>query len=302
MKKIAFVGLGNMGLPMAGNLAKKYRRVLQCFDIQRAARTRAAAATLSVARNGDEAIKDAECIITMLPSGDYVRAFYRAANGIRKNALLLDCSTTAPEEARDIATFAAQIGAQFADSPVSGGIGGAKAATLSFLVGGDKKTFVRAKPILSAMGANIFHAGDVGAGQAAKLCNNMMLSVQMVGVCEALSLGQKMGLDGKTLSAIMKSSSGGNWVLEKYNPLPGAMSGAPAARDYRGGFSADLMVKDSDLAMRAAGNARAAVPLGALANQLYRMHQNAGFGALDFSAVIKMFAAPARRRGAENKN
>lgn len=291
MKKIAFIGLGNMGLPMAGNLAKKTRHTLECFDIQRAARTRAAAAGLPLAKTAAAAVHNADCIITMLPAGAHVRAFYRdiiADGGIQKNALLLDCSTTSPEEAREMAAIAVQHDARFMDAPVSGGIGGAKAATLSFLVGGDDVAPVR--PLLAAMGTNIFHAGEIGAGQAAKLCNNMMLSVQMIGVCEALALGQKMGLDGATLSDIMRKSSGGNWVLEKYNPLPGVMPQAPAANKYRGGFAVDLMVKDSDLAMRAAKNANAVTPLGALANQLYHLHQNDGNGALDFSGILKMFA------------
>lgn len=292
MKKIAFIGLGNMGLPMAGNLARQYS--VACFDIQRAAQTRAKAAGLPVAKTAALALQNAECVITMLPAGEHVRAFYRDAEiaggvGGRAKLLLLDCSTTSPEDAKETAATAAAFGAQFADAPVSGGIGGAKAASLSFLVGGGKTIFARARPILSAMGANIFHAGDVGAGQAAKLCNNMMLSVQMIGACEALSLGRKMGLDGKTLSEIMRKSSGGNWVLEKYNPLPGVMPQSPASRKYRGGFAADLMVKDSDLAMRAVKNANAAAPLGALANQLFRMHQAAGNGALDFGGILKMF-------------
>ncbi|MGI9296814.1 MAG: 3-hydroxyisobutyrate dehydrogenase [Gammaproteobacteria bacterium] len=316
MKKIAFVGLGNMGLPMAGNLAKKYRPILECFDIRRAARTRAAAAGLPVAETAVRAVRNADRVITMLPAGAHVRAFYRVAAaemqdetgggiGFNKNAILLDCSTTSPEEARETAATAARFGARFLDAPVSGGIGGAKAGSLSFLVGGDKKDFAQVRPLLGAMGANIFHAGDIGDGQAAKLCNNMMLSVQMIGVCEALALGQKMRLDGGTLSEIMRKSSGGNWVLETYNPLPGVMPHAPAARNYRGGFLTDLMVKDSDLAMRAAENAKALTPLGAAANQLYRLHQNSGNGGLDFSSILKMFAEtgrpPARRKKRENE-
>ena len=296
MKKIAFIGLGNMGLPMAVNLARKYGEKLSCFDSSSAAQKRAKAAGLSVANHDYDALEDAECVITMLPSGVDVQVFYEIAKGeashplpVLPNSLWLDCSTTSPEDAVHMFYEAKDQGAQFADAPVSGGIGGAQAGTLSFLVGGDKKTFARARPVLSAMGANIFHAGETGAGQAAKLCNNMMLSVQMIGVCEALSLGRKMGLDGKTLSEIMRKSSGGNWVLEKYNPLPGVMPNSPAARKYRGGFATGLMVKDSDLAMRASQNADSPVPLGALANQLFQMHLFAGNGNLDFGSILKMF-------------
>lgn len=292
MKQIAFVGMGNMGLPMAGNLAKKFS--VRCFDISRPARNRAAKAGLAVAASVKDAVHNANMVITMLPAGEHVREFYCGKNGalalVAKDTLLLDCSTTAPEQAQDMFAVAKQSKVRFADAPVSGGIGGARAATLSFLVGGDKALFNLARPALSAMGANIFHAGKTGAGQAAKICNNMMLSIQMVGACEALLLGKKMGLDGKTLSEIMRKSSGGNWVLEKYNPLPGVMPAAPAANKYKGGFASDLMSKDSDLAMQAARNANAATPLGALANQLYRIHIQSGGSGLDFSSILKFLA------------
>ena len=288
MKKIAFAGLGNMGLPMALNLAKKHAAV--CFDISRRVRVRAQKDGLSVADSAAAAADRADIVITMLPAGEHVRDFFSAKvlAAVKPGALLIDCSTVAPEDALQTAAVAAAHGLSFADAPVSGGVAGARAASLSFLVGGDEAAFRRARRPLSAMGANIFHAGGAGAGQAAKLCNNMMLSVQMAGLCEALTLGEKMGLNPKTLSEIMKKSSGNNWALQKYNPLPGITPGAPAGDNYRGGFAVDLMVKDSNLAMRAANKTGSPTPLGALANQLYRLHQAAGNGAADFSGIIKM--------------
>ncbi|MBE8158043.1 MAG: 3-hydroxyisobutyrate dehydrogenase [Betaproteobacteria bacterium] len=298
--KITFIGLGNMGLPMAENLAKKYGNVL-CYDRPAAVRARAKTAGLAAVAAAADAVCSADVLLTMLPDGKCVRDFYCGKNGalpnIKKGALIIDCSTGAPEEAAAMSAAAAKIGAAFLDAPVSGGIGGARAAALSFLAGGAPKDFRRARPVLAAMGKNIFHAGKTGAGQAAKLCNNMLLSVQMLGTCEALLLGQKMGLDAKVLSEIMRKSSGGNWVLEKYNPVPGVMPGAPAADGYRRGFLADLMVKDSDLALRSAKNAAVAAPLGTLANRIFRLHQKAGGGKRDFSGVINFLKQTPRRRG-----
>ena len=291
MTNIVFIGLGNMGLPMALNLAKTQSQ-LTCFDLVAAARQQAAAAGLRIGAN-TEAAQQADCIITMLPSGKHLLELFLGDAALLEampaGALLIDCSTTGPDPAVQMAQAATAQGMDFIDAPVSGGIAGAQAATLSFLVGGKTSAVARAHPLLAAMGANIFHAGDAGMGQAAKLCNNMMLSIQMAGVCEALALGKKMGLDGKTLSDIMRKSSGGNWVLEKYNPLPGVMDKVPAANNYQGGFTVDLMVKDSDLALSVAAQADATAPLGTLANQIFHRHQKNGSGQLDFSSVINLY-------------
>ena len=287
-----FIGLGNMGLPMAVNLSKTQDN-LTCFEISDAAREQAAAAGLRVAADS-KAMDAADCVITMLPSGEHVLDVLLGDAALLEampaGALLIDCSTTGPEPAVRLGQAAADQGVDFVDAPVSGGIGGARAGTLSFLVGGSAAAVERARPLLAVMGANIFHAGEAGMGQAAKLCNNMMLSIQMAGACEALILGKKMGLDGKTLSDIMRRSSGGNWVMEKYNPLPGVMEGVPAANNYNGGFAVDLMVKDSNLAQTAARQASAATPLGALANQIFQLHQKHGAGQLDFSSLINFYS------------
>ena len=294
MKKIAFFGLGNMGLPMAKNLAAAHAGV-QCCDISEACREAATAAGLEVTADAATAAGGAEAIITMLPAGAHVEALLIGdASGVgllataAAGTLFIDCSTTAPPPALRVAAEATVHGQAFVDAPVSGGIGAARAGTLSFLCGGEEAEVARAKPLLAAMGANIFHAGGTGAGQAAKLCNNMMLSVQMIGACEALALGKKMGLDSKTLSGIMAKSSGGNWVVEKYNPVPGVMENLPASNGYQGGFMVDLMVKDSDLAMAAAQEVSAATPLSAHANALFREHQEGGSGGLDFGSVLRL--------------
>ena len=285
----AFIGLGNMGLPMCVNLSKKHKDIV-CYDISRTARGRAKKLGLRVVESASEAIVKATAVITMLPAGEHVRDFYLGKKGvlssIRKGGLLIDCSTCAPSDARGLSEEAVKFGLSFIDAPVSGGITGAQNGMLSFLVGGSARDLRRSRTLLSAMGANIFHAGETGSGQAAKICNNMMLSVQMVGACEALSLGEKMGLSGAVLSEIMKKSSGGNWVVEKYNPLPGVMPGSPASNGYRGGFAVNLMLKDSDLAMVSAKSLNASTPMSALANQIFRLHQKDGNGDLDFGSIL----------------
>ena len=293
MQKAVFFGLGNMGLPMAKSLAAA-RDNLICCDISEAARAAAEAAGLTVAADAASAVSGADIIITMLPTGEHVEELLVGAGSddglfaaAGKGTLFIDCSTTAPPPAIKLAAAADRCGQCFVDAPVSGGIGAARAATLSFLCGGSDENVEKARPLLEAMGANIFHVGGIGAGQAAKLCNNMMLSVQMIGTCEALSLGEKMGLDSKVLSSIMKKSSGGNWVVEKYNPVPGVMEDMPASNNYQGGFMVDLMVKDSDLAMQAADAHAAFVPLSAQANALFRKHQQNGGGQLDFGSIFR---------------
>ena len=293
MKNLAFVGLGNMGLPMATNLGRAGRAdyTLRAADTAPAAQNAAREAGICVADCAAAAAEVADAVITMLPAGAQVRELLDGADGLFARApagkLFIDCSTTSPDDARDLSARARASGHRFVDAPVSGGIGAARAATLSFLVGGDAAEFGEARPILARMGKNIFHAGGIGDGQAAKLCNNMLLSVLMIGSCEALALGEKLGLDLRALTDIMRASSGGNWVVNVYNPAPGVMDGVPAANNYEGGFMVDLMVKDSDLAMAAAAAVGARAPLGEWANSLYRQHLAAGAGKKDFASIYQ---------------
>lgn len=299
---LAFFGLGNMGFPMALNLSRAFPGRVSAFDPAAAARRRAADAGLAAAEpaafNPDQ---NWRALFTMLPDAAAVEALLLGENndgllprlGPRaKGMLLVDCSTTGPEAARRLAAAAARQNARFADAPVSGGIAGAAAAKLSFLVGGETSALNRARPFLKKMGAAVFHAGPAGAGQTAKLCNNMLLSVLMIGTCEALTLGAAAGLDPATLSEIMRRSSGGNWTLEVYNPWPGVMENSAASRNYEGGFLTDLMVKDSDLALAAAAELDALPPLmGELANKIYRLHQKLGWGRKDFSSILQTLRA-----------
>lgn len=280
-------------MPMAVNLAKARSGVV-CTDISEAARTRAAEAGLTVCAEPAAALAGAACVITMLPKGEHVRQLLIGAadDGLLaaadQGALFIDCSTTAPADAQAVGAAAGQYRLGFIDAPVSGGTTGAAAATLSFLCGGSAENLERARPLLAAMGANIFHAGATGLGQAAKICNNMMTSVQMIGTCEALVLGQKMGLDSKVLSGIMSKSSGYNWVVDKYNPMPGVMDNVPAGNNYAGGFKVNLMMKDSDLAMQAAAANDVATPLSRHANALFHRHQDDGSGELDFGSIMRL--------------
>ncbi|MGE0800994.1 MAG: 3-hydroxyisobutyrate dehydrogenase [Lautropia sp.] len=294
-RRIAFIGLGNMGNPMAQNLAKA-GQTLAVFDLVPAACQQAAAAGLAVAASADAAVDGADVVISMLPASRHVEALYLGADGrpgllerIARDSLVIDCSTIAPASSRRVAAAAAERGIAMIDAPVSGGTAGAAGATLTFMIGGAAAAVERAWPLLEAMGKNLFHAGDAGAGQVAKVCNNMLLGVLMIGTSEAIALGLANGLDPKVLSEIMRRSSGGNWALEKYNPLPGVMDGVPSSRGYAGGFGSDLMLKDLGLAMESALATGSSTPLGALARNLYAMHSRAGHGALDFSSIIKYF-------------
>src|SRR5690554_5783285 len=239
MAKITFIGLGNMGGPMAGNLVKAGHDVT-VFDLSKDAVAALVSEGAKTAETAHDATKGAECVITMLPAGKHVEAVYLGEDGLLaalpEGTLVIDSSTISPETARGVAEQAEAKHIPFLDAPVSGGVGGAKAGTLSFICGGDEDTFNKAKPILESMGKNIFHAGDHGAGQVAKICNNMLLAILMAGTSEALALGAKNGLDPAVLSEVMKQSSGGNWALNVYNPWPGVMDGVPASRDYEGGF------------------------------------------------------------------
>ena len=291
MSKIAFIGLGNMGAPMALNLVKAGHEVA-VFDLVAAAMDPVVKSGARGARSAADAASGAQVVISMLPASQHVESLYLGEEGllahIADGALVIDCSTIAPQAARKVADAAAARGLDMVDAPVSGGTGGAVAGTLTFIVGGEAAVFERARPVLEQMGKNIFHAGASGAGQVAKIANNMMLGIQMAGAAEALALGVANGLDPVVLSDIISKSSGRNWAFELYNPWPGVMESAPAARGYAGGFGVDLMLKDLGLAAEAAMGSRAVVPLGELARNLYAMHSAQGSGKLDFSSIVNL--------------
>ncbi len=294
-RQIAFIGLGNMGAPMAVNLAKAGHR-LRAFDLSRSACDQVAASGIAIAASAVDAVADAEVVISMLPASRHVEGLYLGSGSeagllqsIRQGSLIIDCSTIAPASSRKVAQAAAAQGLAMLDAPVSGGTAGAAAATLTFMIGGEDDAVARARPLLEAMGKNLFHAGAGGAGQVAKVCNNMLLGILMIGTSEAIALGLANDLDPKVLSEIMRRSSGGNWALEKYNPLPGVMENVPAARNYAGGFGTDLMLKDLGLAMESALATGTSTPLGSMARNLYALHSAGGSGALDFSSIIAQF-------------
>lgn len=292
MAKVTFIGLGNMGGPMASNLLKGGHEVT-VFDLSKAAVEALVTEGARTADSARAAADGAECVITMLPAGKHVEAVYLGDEGLLESlpagTLLIDSSTIAPETSRKVAAAAADKDLVFIDAPVSGGVGGAKAGTLTFICGGEMSTFNRARPVLEAMGKNIFHAGPHGAGQVAKICNNMMLAILMAGTSEALALGVKNGLDPAVLSEIMKQSSGGNWALNVYNPWPGVMEGVPASRDYQGGFLVNLMTKDLGLAFDNAVANQASIPMGSLARNLFQLHAGQGNGELDFSSIVRLY-------------
>ncbi|WP_298440555.1 3-hydroxyisobutyrate dehydrogenase [uncultured Ferrimonas sp.] len=292
MSTIAFIGLGNMGGPMAANLVGAGHTV-RVFDLNPAAVSQLTEQGAIGCKTSCGAVAGAEVVITMLPAGKHVRSLYLGDDGfinkVGSGTLLIDCSTIDSASAVAVAEAAAAQGFEFVDAPVSGGTAGAAGGTLTFICGGTEAGFGAAKPILEGMGANIFHAGGHGAGQVAKICNNMLLSILMIGTSEALQLGRDHGLDAAVLSEIMKVSSGGNWTLEKYNPCPGVMPATPASNDYQGGFMVDLMAKDLSLAMMAAGDSHSSTPLGALATAMYRQHARQGNGSLDFSSIFNQF-------------
>jgi 3-hydroxyisobutyrate dehydrogenase len=289
--KVGFIGLGNMGGPMAANLVKAGHEVTG-FDLSRAvleAFTKAggkAAATVAAAAS------DAEIIITMLPAGPHVRLVYAGEGGVlgaaRKDALLVDSSTIDVDTARAVTEAAGKRGFDMLDAPVSGGVGGATAGSLTFMVGGSAAGFAKARPVLEDMGKTIVHAGQAGNGQAAKICNNMMLGISMIGVCEAFALADRLGLDRQRLFDISSKSSGQCWSMTSYCPVPGPVPSSPSNRDYQAGFTADMMLKDLKLAQQAAQAAGAATPLGAAAAALYQMLTNSGRGAKDFSVMFQL--------------
>ncbi|CAM3854737.1 3-hydroxyisobutyrate dehydrogenase [Castellaniella denitrificans] len=292
---IGFIGLGHMGGPMAQNLLKA-GHTLRVFDLVPQAVQALVQSGATAAASAAEAVAGADLVVTMLPASRHVEGLYLGEDGlltaIARGTLVLECSTIAPESARKVSAAAAQRGIRMIDAPVSGGTGGAVAGTLTFIVGGAAADLESARPYLQAMGKNIFHAGDAGAGQVAKICNNMLLGILMAGTAEALALGVANGLDPKTLSDIIAKSSGRNWATELYNPWPGVMENAPASKDYAGGFGVDLMLKDLGLAAEASMQARATTPLGELARNLYALHSAQGHGKLDFSSILKLYHQP----------
>ena len=287
--EIAFIGLGHMGSGMAANLAAASHRV-RAFDLAGEAVARAVAAGCVAADNVATAVHGAATVITMLPAGVQVAAVYRdqvfAAAG--PDTLLIDCSTIDVATAQAVAADAAARGLELVDAPVSGGTAAATAGTLTFMVGGSAGGFAAAEPILAAMGKAVIHAGGSGMGQAAKLCNNMLLGITMIGTCEAFVLAGKLGLDAQTFFDIASKASGQNWSMTSYCPVPGPVPAAPSNRDYAGGFGTALMLKDLKLATEAARAVDASVPLGAEAAALYQLFAGLGGGALDFSAIVKL--------------
>ena len=290
MTKVGFAGLGNMGGPMARNLVAAGHQV-QVYDLL--SELMQAVEGGVPAESAAAAAEGVDIFVSMLPAGRHVAGLYLgdgSGNGVLERlppeALVIDCSTIDPATSRRVAASAAEKGLDMLDAPVSGGTAGAENGTLTFIVGGPEPALERARPLFDVMGANVFHAGGNGAGQIAKVCNNMLLAVLMAGTAEALSLGVDNGLDPAVLSEIMKRSSGGNWSLDVYNPWPGVMEGVPASRGFEGGFLVDLMTKDLGLAMETAEQSRSSVPMGSLAKNLYRVHEQInGAGRLDFSSI-----------------
>ena len=291
--KVAFLGLGNMGLPMALNLIKAGHQV-HGFDLIQSQLDAFKAEGGIPVQSASEAATDADVIISMLPASRHVEALYLGDAGLlataNPKALLIDCSTISPKVSQAVAAAAKAKGFAMIDAPVSGGTAGAQAGTLTFMVGGDASALDCARPLLEKMGKNIFHAGASGSGQTVKVCNNMLLGIQMLGTSEALRLGIANGMDPKVLSDIMSKSSGRNWALELYNPCPGVMENVPSSKGYAGGFGVDLMLKDLGLATENAGDLEASVPLGELSRKLYEAHSKAGNGQLDFSSVFNLKA------------
>jgi 3-hydroxyisobutyrate dehydrogenase len=289
MAKIAFIGLGNMGGPMAANLAKAQHQVT-AFDLSSSAVDAAVEKGAHKAASAAEAVKGAEVIVTMLPAGKHVREVYEkdVLPNVAKGALLIDCSTIDVDSARHVGALAEKAGLEMVDAPVSGGVGGATAGTLTFMVGGGDAAFAKAKPILEKMGKNIVHAGASGNGQAAKICNNMILGISMIAVSEGFMLAKRLGLDAQKLFDVASTSSGQCWSLTNYCPVPGPVPASPANRDYQAGFTAAMMLKDLMLAQQAANAAGASTPLGAEAAQLFNLFVNSGNAAKDFSGIIRM--------------
>lgn len=288
---IAFIGLGNMGGGMAANLVKNGFTV-RAFDLSDDALAKAEAAGAIRAASAADAVTGADAVVTMLPAGKHVEAVYTddVFGAAKPGTLFLDCSTIDVATARRVIAAAKAKGFQMADAPVSGGIAAANAGSLTFMVGGDDDAFARAKPILSAMGKAVIHAGSDGNGQAAKICNNMLLGATMVATCEAFAMAQKIGLDAQTFYDISSVSSGQSWSMTSYCPVPGVGPQSPADNGYSGGFAVALMLKDLKLALEAAASVNASVPMGAQAESLYQLLANRGEAGQDFSSIIKLLS------------
>jgi 3-hydroxyisobutyrate dehydrogenase len=290
MAAIGFVGLGNMGGPMAANLIRAGHK-LRVLDLSRPAVAKIVEAGAEAAASASDATKGVDAVITMLPAGQHVRDIYLGAEGLIASAsrgcLLIDCSTIDVATARDVSAAAEAAGLDMLDAPVSGGVSGAQAATLTFMVGGGEIAFKRAEPILSSMGKAVIHAGGPGNGQAAKICNNMILGITMIAVSEAFTLGEKLGLSHQTLFDIASKSSGQCWSLTSYCPVPGPVPASPANRNYAAGFTTAMMLKDLKLAQEASRMADANTPLGAEAASLYGLFASKGAASLDFSAIVQ---------------
>ena len=287
MATIAFIGLGNMGGPMAANLVKAGHKVV-AFDLVEALRNQAKSDGAAIAESAAAAVKGAEVVITMLPAGKHVLSVWNeVVPAMGKGALIIDCSTIDVDSSKQAHALAAKHGVGSVDAPVSGGTGGAKGATLTFMCGGDDKAFAAAKPVLEKMGKKIVHCGGAGAGQGVKICNNMVLAVSMIAVSETFALAEKLGLSHQALFDVVSTSSGQCWALTSYCPVPGPVPASPANNDYKPGFAAALMVKDLTLAQDAANAAGAATPLGKHAQEIYQAFDKAGHGGVDFSGIIK---------------
>ncbi|WP_312933509.1 3-hydroxyisobutyrate dehydrogenase [Pseudomonas sp.] len=288
--RIAFIGLGNMGAPMARNLLKAGYS-LNLFDLNQDVLAELNALGGQISASPKDAAATADAVITMLPAAAHVRSVYLSDDGvlagIRAGTPTLDCSTIDPQTARDVSQAAKSKGVDLGDAPVSGGTGGAAAGTLTFMVGASDALFTAFKPVLEHMGRNIVHCGGVGTGQIAKICNNLLLGISMIGVSEAMALGDALGIDTQVLAGIINSSTGRCWSSDTYNPWPGIIDTAPAARGYTGGFGAELMLKDLGLATEAARQAHQPVIMGAVAQQLYQAMSLRGEGGKDFSAIVE---------------
>jgi len=291
MANIGFIGLGNMGGPMAANLLKAGHAV-KVFDLSADAVAKAVEAGATKANTVAQAASDVSFVVTVLPAGKHVLSVYDGPDGVVANAaadtILIDSSTIEVDAARKAAELAKSKGLGVVDAPISGGTAGAAAGTLTFMVGGSEADFASAQPILDAMGSNIIHAGESGAGQAAKICNNMVLGVNMIAVSEAFMLAKRLGLDAQKLFDVSSKASGQCWALTSYCPVPGPVPTSPANRDYQPGFAVDMMLKDLKLAQQASATSGATTPMGALAESLYALYSNGGNGGMDFSAIVKM--------------
>jgi 3-hydroxyisobutyrate dehydrogenase len=286
MATIAFIGLGNMGGPMAANLVKAGHKVV-AFDLMAASRDQAKSDGAAIAESSVSSVKGADVVITMLPAGKHVLSVWNeVVPAMTKGTLIIDCSTIDVESSKQAHALAEKHGAASVDAPVSGGTGGAKGATLTFMCGGEEKAFAAAKPVLEKMGKKIVHCGAAGAGQGVKICNNMILAISMIGLGEAFSLAERLGLSHQAVFDVVSTSSGQCWALTSYCPVPGPVPTSPANNDYKPGFAAALMVKDLTLAQDAAKASGTATPLGKQAQEMFRAFDAAGHGGMDFSAII----------------